>query len=190
MLANWAPHLAEHLSRSSALAGPLYDPAAPIDALSWPLWAFVGGGPRRMEVERFHREHPDARVQLLPPVAPEDVAGSLRSADVHLVSLARPWQGLIVPSKLPAAFSLGRPVIFVGPSENEIAASITESGGGWAVGEGDLEALVRAVDEARDPAERARRGEAGRQYARIHFDRARSVGRIADLLEQAAGRKA
>jgi len=155
-----------------------------------PVWAFVGSGPRRIEIERFQQEHPTARVQLLPAVAPEDVAGSLCSGDVHLMSLARPWQGVIVPSKLPAAFSLGRPVIFVGPSENEIAASITESDGGWVVEEGDLEALIRAVDEARDPAERVRRGEAGRQYARIHFDRTRNIGRVADLLEQAAsGRK-
>ena len=151
-----------------------------------PVWAFVGGGPRRVEVERFQQEHPSARVQLLPAVAPADVAASLRSGDVHLVSLAAPWQGVIVPSKLPAAFAIGRPVIFVGPTQNEIAASITESGGGWVVGEGDLDGLIRAVDDARDAVERARRGEAGRQYARVHFDRTRNIGRVADLLEQTA----
>jgi glycosyltransferase involved in cell wall biosynthesis len=151
-----------------------------------PVWAFVGGGPRRVEVERFRQDHPAARVELLPAVAPEDVAGSLRSGDVHLVSLAAPWQGVIVPSKLPAAFAIGRPVIFVGAPQNEIASCITESGGGWVVGEGDVDGLTRAVDEARDPAVRARRGEAGRQYARAHFDRKRNAGRVADLLEQAA----
>ena len=42
VLANWAPHVTAHLSRSPALGSPLYDPAAAIEALSWPLWAFVG----------------------------------------------------------------------------------------------------------------------------------------------------
>lgn len=151
-----------------------------------PAWAFVGGGPRRSEVERFQVDNPTARVQILPSVGPDDVAGSLSSGDVHLVSLSRAWQGLIVPSKLPAAFSIGRPVIFVGPSENEIAAAITQSGGGWVVGEGDVDGLMRAVEEARDPAERERRGAAGRRYARTAFDRERNVGRVADLLEECA----
>jgi glycosyltransferase involved in cell wall biosynthesis len=149
-----------------------------------PVWAFVGGGPRRSEVERFQREHPTARVQLLPAVGEDDVTASLRSGDVHLVSLATQWQGLIVPSKLPAAFAVGRPVIFVGPRDNEVAAAVTESGAGWVVGEGDVDGLMRAVDEARDPAERERRGQAGRRYARLHFDRERNVGRVASLLEE------
>lgn len=154
-----------------------------------PIWAFAGGGPRRAEIERFREEHPTARVQLLPAVAPEEVAGSLLSGDVHLVSLSASWQGLIVPSKLAAAFALGRPVIFVGAAENEIAASITESGGGWVVPEGDLDALTRAVTEARDPEERRRRGEAGRRYALGNFDHRRNVVRIADLLEECAARR-
>jgi glycosyltransferase involved in cell wall biosynthesis len=151
-----------------------------------PVWAFVGGGPRRGEVERFRQEHADARVEALPYVAWEDVGASHRSADVHLVSLSSGWQGLIVPSKLQAAFSAGRPIIFVGPEENEMAAWIRESGGGWVVGEGDVEGLLSAVQAARDPAERAKRGRDGLEYARLHFDRERNCARIADLLERAA----
>jgi glycosyltransferase involved in cell wall biosynthesis len=151
-----------------------------------PVWAFVGGGPRRHEVDRFRVEHADARIELLPAVAPDEVAASLLAGDVHLVSMATRWQGLIVPSKLAAAFALGRPAIFVGGRENEIAACIAESGGGWRVDEGDVDALVRAVGEARQPEERARRGKAAQEYARVHFDRVRNVARVADLLEQAA----
>jgi colanic acid biosynthesis glycosyl transferase WcaI len=150
------------------------------------VWAFAGGGRRRSEVERFVAAHPEARVQLLPYVKQEDLGASLAAADVHLVSLRTPWQGLIVPSKLQAAFGQGRPVIFVGPRDCEPADWIAASGGGWQVGEGDVEGLLRAVDEARDPAERRRRGEAGRAFARVHFDRATNTARIADLLEEVA----
>ncbi|HUG54426.1 MAG TPA: hypothetical protein VMR21_12540, partial [Vicinamibacteria bacterium] len=95
-----------------------------------------------------------------------------------------PWQGLIVPSKLQAAFSVGRPVIFVGPAQNEIATWIRESGGGWVVGEGDVEGLIRVVGQAGDPGERRSRGEAALAYSGLHFDRRRNCARVADLLEQ------
>jgi glycosyltransferase involved in cell wall biosynthesis len=150
------------------------------------IWAFAGGGQRRSEVERFAAENPGARVQLLPYVSQEDLAASLAAADVHLVSLRSPWQGLIVPSKLQAAFGLGRPVIFVGPRESEPADWLADSGGGWHVAEGDVDGLRRAVTSASDPAERRRRGEAGHAFARVHFDRSTNTTRIAELLEQAA----
>jgi glycosyltransferase involved in cell wall biosynthesis len=150
-------------------------------------WAFAGGGQRRGEVERFVAANPHARVQLLPYVSQGELPASLAAADVHLVSLRSPWQGLIVPSKLQAAFGLGRPVVFVGPRDSEPADWIEASGGGWCVGEGDVDGLLRAVAEARDPAERRRRGEAGRAFARVHFDRATNTTRIARLLEEAAG---
>ncbi len=150
------------------------------------VWAFAGGGRRRAEVERFVAAHPEARVQLLPYVRQEDLAGSLAAADVHLVSLRSPWQGLVVPSKLQAAFGLGRPVIFVGPRDCEPADWIAASGGGWHVGEGDVEGLLRAVAGARDPAERRRRGDAGRAFAQRRFDRSTNTARIAGLLEEAA----
>jgi glycosyltransferase involved in cell wall biosynthesis len=153
-----------------------------------PMWAFVGGGQRRSEVETFAAAHPSTRVQVLPYVPQEDVTASLAAADVHLVSLRSAWQGLIVPSKLQTAFTLGRPVIFVGPRENEVADWVLASGGGWVVDEDDVRGLLKAVASASDPAERARRGVLARAFARQYFDRETNTARIADLLESAAQR--
>jgi colanic acid biosynthesis glycosyl transferase WcaI len=151
-----------------------------------PIWAFVGGGAKRSEVEQARRDHPGARIEALPYTPEAALGASLRSADVHLVSLAREWQGLIVPSKLPAAFSVGRPVIFVGPVECEVARWVRESGGGWVIAEDDVSALLQAVDSARDAGERRRRGTAAAEFGWRHFDRARNRRRIADLFEGAA----
>ncbi len=42
-LANWAPHVCEHLFFDTRLPrDSYYLPSAPITALAWPLWAFVG----------------------------------------------------------------------------------------------------------------------------------------------------
>ncbi len=150
-----------------------------------PRWIFAGGGTRRAEVEAFRRAHPDARVELRPYVDGPDHAARLLAADVHLASLGEAWQGVIVPSKVQAALALGRPLLFVGPSENEPATWVRESGGGWTCGPGDVEALLAALSATRDPVERARRATAGENYARRHFDRARNLGRLVELLERA-----
>lgn len=149
-----------------------------------PVWAFAGGGKRRGEIESFARSHPEARIELLPYVPRERLGESLSAADVHLASLSQAWQGLIVPSKVQAGFCAGRPVIFVGPRENEIASWIEESGGGWVVGEGDVDGLAGAVVQAHDPRERAGRAAAALTYAHAHFDPVRNCERLALALEE------
>ncbi|HET7292879.1 MAG TPA: hypothetical protein VFM88_10675, partial [Vicinamibacteria bacterium] len=94
--------------------------------------------------------------------------------------------GVSVPSKVAAAFSLGRPVLFVGPPESESARAVAESGGGWVVAPGDVQGVLAAVAAARDPEQRRRRGQAAYGYAQEHFDPARNTARIAGLLEAAA----
>ena len=61
-----------------------------------------------------------------------------------------------------------------------------ESGGGWVVAENDVEALLEAVLQAGDPAERIRRGGAALAFARRHFDISATCGRIAEILEGSA----
>jgi len=152
-----------------------------------PLWAFAGGGARREEVEAFARARPEARIRMLPYVPRSELPASLGAADVHLVSLSRAWQGLIVPSKVQGIFSAARPALFVGPDDNEVARWIRESGGGWVVGEDDVSGLLSAVEAARDPGERLRRGQAALDFARERFDRRRNLETVSRLVEQAAG---
>ena len=154
------------------------------------MWAFAGSGPRRAEVESFAAANGGARIQLLDYTPREQLQASLASADVHLVSLRRAWQGLIVPSKLQGVFAVGRPVIFVGPAENEIAHWIEESGGGWVVPEDDVARLIRVVQQVLESAERAKRGQAALAYAQEHFDRQRNCEAIARLIESAAAQRA
>lgn len=151
---------------------------------SGPRWVFSGGGKRRGEVERFQGRNPWARVELHEYVPSSQLNAHLCAADVHLASLESAWQGVMVPSKLQASFAVGRPVLFVGARENEIARWIGESGGGWIVKENDVEGLMGAVREAGDAAERARRGSAAKAFARAHFDRATNCGKLVGLLSE------
>jgi colanic acid biosynthesis glycosyl transferase WcaI len=149
-----------------------------------PRWVFSGGGKRRAEVEAFAKAHPEARLELLGYVPHARLRAHLASADVHLASLDSAWAGLIVPSKLQASFAIGRPVICVGGGGSETAGWIKESGGGWVVAEDDLDGLMKAVTASLDPAERRRRGEAAREFARNEFQMPVNCARIAELLER------
>lgn len=148
-------------------------------------WVFAGGGARRGEVEAARGHEPEMNVELLPYAPPERLREHLCSADVHLVSLDASWQGCMVPSKVQGIFAVGKPLIFVGDGQNSIAQWIRESGGGWVVPEGDVGALLAAVDEARNPEERSRRGLAVRAFAEKRFDRQGNLDRLCGWLEDA-----
>jgi colanic acid biosynthesis glycosyl transferase WcaI len=146
-------------------------------------WAFAGDGRRLAEVAAFAKSHPGARIECLPYVDQADLRAHLASADVHLVSLRESWAGLIVPSKLPAAFAVARPVLFVGPANSDPARWIRESGGGWIVSEGDTEGLLLAVDECRVKARRKKSGDAAFRFAEDWFSRSLNCGRMIELIE-------
>jgi glycosyltransferase involved in cell wall biosynthesis len=150
---------------------------------SGPRWVFSGSGKRRREIEDFARSHPEARIEFLDYVPQSRLRAHLCAADVHLASLDSAWQGLIVPSKIQASFAAARPVLFVGGRECETAAWIEESGGGWVVGQDDLDGLLKAIEQSLDPGERQRRGQAALAFARKNFQMSENCARIAELLE-------
>lgn len=150
-----------------------------------PRWVFAGGGRARPALDRFASQHPALPIELRDAVEAAALREHLCSADVHLASLDARWSGIIVPSKLQAAFGVAKPVIFVGPPEDDIARWIAESGGGWVAREGDVDAVLACVREASDAGEAARRGRRGHAYAREQFAMERNAARIADVIEEA-----
>jgi glycosyltransferase involved in cell wall biosynthesis len=145
-------------------------------------WVFAGAGRSRPEIEAFAAKHPEAGIELMPYAPEEQLREHLCSADVHLVSLDAQWAGCIFPSKLQASFALGKPVIFVGTDGQDMARWVRESGGGWVVGEGDVDGLLQAVREASDPAERARRGANALSYCRRELNQQHNVSRMLRML--------
>jgi colanic acid biosynthesis glycosyl transferase WcaI len=145
-------------------------------------FVFFGRGKRRAEVENFMLEHPRCRVELHDYAPAGELAAHLRTADVHLASLASEWTGTMVPSKLQGIFAAGRPVVFIGSATSSIGSWINESGGGWVVEPGDVTALLSALEAAADPAQRAARGQQARAFAALHFDRQQNARQIAGLL--------
>jgi colanic acid biosynthesis glycosyl transferase WcaI len=147
------------------------------------LWAFAGDGKRRAEIEAFAKSNPGARLQFLEGVPYAQLRAHLCAADVHLASMDSAWQGTMVPSKLQGSFAVGRSVLYVGGRNCETALWIQQSGGGWVVDENDLKGLLCAIEQAMDPVERRRRGQAALEFARGNFLKSAGCGRFIELLE-------
>lgn len=150
-------------------------------------WLFIGGGSAFVELEAKVRALGLAHVMFKPYQPRERLAESLSAADVHLVSLRPELEGLIVPSKYYGIAAAGRPTIFIGDSDGEIARIVSRADAGLTVAPGDGAALARAVlDLAADPVRAAGMGRRARADFDEHFDVERAIASWTAVLESAA----
>ncbi|MBF0625423.1 MAG: glycosyltransferase family 4 protein, partial [Magnetococcales bacterium] len=101
---------------------------------------------------------------------------SLTLPDVHLITLAPELEGLILPSKLYGILAAGRPVVFVGDADGEIARLVREAdcGAVLTVAQGpELAATLRTW--AADPRAVARMGANARRLYETRLNRAASL---------------
>ena len=124
------------------------------------------------------------------PYAPrEDLALSLSAADVHLVSLRPEMEGLVVPSKIYGIAAAGRPAIFIGDADGEIARVIARYDFGRTVAQGDGPGLARAILEFAGQPELCRAmGERARQAFETDFDKPTAADRWQRLLAEVAAK--
>ena len=102
-------------------------------------------------------------MQFRPYQPRETLSESLSVADVHLVSLHPSLEGLIVPSKFYGVLAVGRPVIYLGDPEGDLARMIVENNLGIVIAPGDGTALVACIQEfASDPTRAVAMGTRGR----------------------------
>ena len=122
------------------------------------FFLFVGGGPRKAEVERFIEAEGIENALYRGYFPREQLAQSLSAGDVHLLTLREDMAGIAVPGKLYGVMAAGRPVVMVGPERSEPARTIREHGVGVVVdpndGEGGtptdrlVDALLTMADNA------------------------------------------
>lgn len=101
----------------------------------------IGGGANRKRLERV----PGAQFQPYQPR--ERLSESLSAADVHLVSLQPALEGLIVPSKFYGALAVGRPLLYIGARDGDLARLILDHDLGFVIAPGDSTGLATAIAE-------------------------------------------
>lgn len=103
---------------------------------------FIGGGAQRRAVEDRVREEGLRNVTFRPYQDRASLSNSLSVGDVHLVSQRPEVEGYLYPSKLYGVLAAGRPVIFIGDAQGEIALLGQLEGFGLAIKQGDAEGLA------------------------------------------------
>ena len=147
------------------------------------VWLFVGGGAQMQALRQDVAAAGLTSVIFKPYQQQEALAESLSVADVHLISLRPAMEGLIVPSKIYGIQAAGRPALFIGDKDGEIARLLARTQAGLTVAEGDGAALASVVQAlAADRAKCTRLGQNARRAFEREFDKPLALARWEKLL--------
>ena len=169
---------AHELDTMLAAARILAAQNAPIDFL------FVGGGALRDRLDAAALPN----VSLKPYQPRAELPRSMAVADLHWLSLQPELEGLIVPSKFYGAAASGRPILFIGDADGEVARLIHRHDCGWTFRPGDGAAVATLLGElAVNRGVLAERGRSARAMVRDYFSRAQGIAAWDALLREIAG---
>ena len=146
---------------------------------------FVGEGANRERLQRAAQDSKNIRFVPFRPAA--EIPFVMAAGDVHIISVRRGLEGVVVPSKLYSVLAAGRPVLAVAPEESDVVRIVREARCGIAADPGDPAAVAAALRKMRDDpieltnmAQRAR--EAAKKYVRVN-----ELKRFLEVIEEASG---
>jgi colanic acid biosynthesis glycosyl transferase WcaI len=149
------------------------------------VFLMIGGGANMRALASEAQARGLQQLRFLPYQPRSALPDSLAAGDVHLVTLLPQLEGLVVPSKLYGILAAGRPVVFVGDTDGELARLIREHRVGVAIASGDAPALRDALCRLRDePAERIRMGARARALFEQRYTLSAAVQRWQAVLAE------
>ncbi|ATC65694.1 hypothetical protein CMV30_18035 [Nibricoccus aquaticus] len=130
-------------------------------------FVFIGDGAQRASLEAAARERNLANIHFHPAQPRDQLAETLALGDIHLVTLRTGCERLVFPSKLYGIAAIGRPVLFIGPRDCEVARVIESNRFGHAFTSAPddiprLAAILRSLKS--DPAQRLALGQASSAF--------------------------
>jgi colanic acid biosynthesis glycosyl transferase WcaI len=144
---------------------------------------FVGSGKREDDLRKSVVHYGLRDVRFEDSVSLDRLADNLARADVHVVAQRPGTVGLIVPSKIYGVLAAGRPVLFIGPAECEVADIIRAADAGFIVSPGDAAGVARALSTLSvSRATRLAMGAAAREYFDKHLGDEASLKAILECL--------
>ncbi|MBI2814090.1 MAG: glycosyltransferase family 4 protein [Opitutae bacterium] len=152
------------------------------------VFLFIGAGARFEQVRHAAKSRGLDNVRLLPPVPREHLASALAAADAHLVTLKPDFARLVYPSKLAGVLAAGRPGLFVGPVDGEIARLLVKEDCGAAFAATDGAGLAATVARWQaDPPLCQHLGRQARAAYEGHFTFEAALAHWEEILRQSAG---
>jgi len=145
---------------------------------------FIGDGANRAALESAARNLANVKFAPFRPVG--QIAQVMMAGDVHIVTVKRGLEGVVVPSKLYSILAAGRPILVVAPAECDAARIVVESGCGVAADPDDPAAVAAAIHElSAQPARLAEMGHRARETA-AKYARVDELKRFLAIVEDAA----
>jgi colanic acid biosynthesis glycosyl transferase WcaI len=149
-----------------------------------PGFVFIGGGANRAALEASVVNSPNVRFLPFRPV--EQVPHVMMAGDLHVITVRRGLEGVVVPSKIYSILAAGRPILAVAPPESDAAQIVRESGCGVAVDPDDPAGVAAAIHALRnDPSRLAEMGHRARETAE-KYARVNELERFVGIIEEVA----
>lgn len=126
----------------------------------------VGNGARRIALETAVRGEERPNIHFRAPQPRSKLAESLSVGHLHLVTVLPGCERYVYPSKLHGILTIGRPVLFIGPADCEIARLIAARGLGLAFERSNITGIAQAIAHlAAHDAEREAMAKNARRFA-------------------------
>jgi len=154
------------------------------------VFLIIGNGAKMAALKQAVAARDLKNFRFLPYQPRDALEDSLAAADVHLVSLLPALEGLIVPSKLYGILAAGRPLIFIGDRNGDVAGVIQRAAVGARVDIGDSVGLTEALRYLEKEYEtRVAMGRQARKIFCAEFSLEHSIGRWAALIDSAIAQR-
>ncbi len=143
---------------------------------------FVGDGANRVALETSAANSANVRFLSFRPV--EQVPHVMAAGDIHVVTIRRGLEGVVVPSKLYSILAAGRPVLVVASASSDAARIVVESGCGLTADPDDPTAVAAAIRELRaDPARLALMGRRAQETAQ-KYGKLNELQHFSEVMDQ------
>lgn len=147
------------------------------------VFLMIGGGVKMEQLRRASEGKALGNFRFLPYQPRAMLADALAAGDVHLACLLPVLEGLIVPSKFYGILAAGRPVVFIGDAQGELARVIDGADCGAVVRLGNAVGLIAALNTLREqPQLRLAMGERARALFLQKYSVTRATRQWLDLL--------
>ena len=143
---------------------------------------FIGEGAMKQQVETMAAGC--RAIRFLPFRPANEIPLVLSSGDMHVVTVKRGLEGVVVPSKLYPTLAAGRPVLGVAPEECDVVRIIRRSGCGLAANPDDATSVANVIRSVlRDQKHLRNMGLRAREIA-ISYDRVKQLKIFTETVEE------
>jgi colanic acid biosynthesis glycosyl transferase WcaI len=143
---------------------------------------FIGEGAMKPQVEALAAGC--RAIRFLPFRPANEIPLVLSSGDMHVVTVKRGLEGVVVPSKLYPTLAAGRPVLGVAPEESDVVRVIRRTGCGVVADPDDPNSVAEAIRGVLHNPEQLRVMSSKARESAFSYDRVKQLKIFSDALEE------